>query len=60
MQKAEELAREAGYKRVRVDTNKINIPMQKMFAKLEYKYAGDIKFKRKPSYMDFVCYEKDM
>jgi GNAT superfamily N-acetyltransferase len=60
MHKAEDLAREAGYKSVRVDTNKINMPMQKMFNKLEYKYAGDIKLKGKPSHMDFVCYHKLM
>lgn len=57
---AETLAREAGYKYVRVDTNKINIPMQKMFAKLEYQYAGDIKLKMKPAHMTFVCYQKIM
>lgn len=60
MHMAEHLAREAGYKSVRVDTNKINIPMQKMFTKLEYHYAGQIKLKGKPETMDFVCYHKQL
>jgi GNAT superfamily N-acetyltransferase len=58
MQMAEYLAREAGYKSVRVDTNKINMPMQKMFAKLEYRYVGELSFNSKPPDMRFVCYEK--
>ena len=58
MQMADELAREAGFKYVRVDTNKINIPMQKMFTKQEFVYCGDIKLKAKPPSMTFVCYQK--
>lgn len=58
---AEKLAREAGYKYVRIDTNVRNIPMQKMFEKLNYEFAGEISFKNKPviyEKMMFKCYQK--
>ena len=62
MQTAEVLAREAGYRFVRVDTNVKNIAMQNLFAKLNYVYAGpDISFKNKPAIYDnmrFKCYQK--
>lgn len=59
---AEKLAKEKGYKYVRVDTNEKNIPMQKLFEKLQYNYTGKISFKKEPMeiYKDlvFFCYEK--
>lgn len=60
---AEDLARQAGYKYVRIDTNVRNIPMQKMFEKLNYEFAGEISFKNKPviyEKMMFKCYQKVM
>ena len=65
MQIAEALAKEAGYKYVRVDTNSMNIAMQNLFVKLGYQYCGpDFKFKEKPPVngveMTFKCYQKIM
>ena len=61
MQTAEQLARDSGYKYVRVDTNVRNIPMQKMFEKLGYEFSGEISFRNKPviyEKMMFKCYQK--
>lgn len=58
---AEDLAREAGYKYVRIDTNVKNVPMQNLFSKLNYEFAGEISFKNKPviyEKMMFKCYQK--
>eukprot|EP01032_Pedospumella_encystans_P008513 gene8513-10098_t len=61
MIKAEELAREAGYKYVRVDTNIKNLVMQGLFKSLGYEYGGEVCFKNKPiiyEKMRFPCYQK--
>ena len=56
--KGDELARERGYDRVRVDTNKVNGPMNATILKAGYKYAGEINLSSKPKDMRFNCYEK--
>lgn len=56
--KGDELARERGYDRVRVDTNKLNVPMNKTIVGAGYKYAGEISLNSKPKDMRFNTYEK--
>lgn len=61
MIKSEELARAAGYKYVRVDTNIRNLAMQGLFKSLGYEYGGEVCFKNKPAIYDnmkFPCYQK--
>ena len=61
MVKAEELARKAGYKYLRVDTNIRNLAMQGLFKSLGYEYGGEVSFKNKPAIyekMRFPCYQK--
>lgn len=63
MIKAEELAREEGYKFVRVDTNNHNLAMQGLFKSLGYVFGGEVVFKHKPAKfgkMFFHCYQKTM
>ncbi len=63
MSLSEEIARERGYKYVRVDTNKVNARMNSLFLKLDYKYVGEITFKDKEKEvpgMRFTCYEKNI
>ena len=43
---------------LRVDTNAINIPMQKVIESLGYTYFGEVCFKFKGPDMKFKCYEK--
>jgi GNAT superfamily N-acetyltransferase len=43
MRKAEEIARERGYKSVRVDTNSQNAPMHHIFNSEGYTFLGDLK-----------------
>ena len=56
--KGDELARERGYDRVRVDTNKLNVPMNKTIQAAGYVYAGEISLNSKPKDMRFNTYEK--
>ena len=56
--KGDELARERGYDRVRVDTNSLNVPMNKTIQAHGYKYAGEISLNSKPKDMRFNTYEK--
>lgn len=55
---AEVLAKERGYRAVRVDTNVINAPMRHVFEKLGYTHMGDVPFSFKPPEMRFCCFEK--
>lgn len=57
---AEEIAKERGYKLVRVDTNVINTRMNHIFCKLGYKLFGNVSFSSKPPEMRFNCYEKEI
>jgi thiamine pyrophosphokinase len=57
---ADILAKERGYDRVRVDTNKLNTPMQNVMLKAGYVYAGEISLNSKPKDMRFFCFEKMM
>lgn len=54
----EVLARERGYKEVRVDTNSINAAMNGVFKKMGYQFAGTTGLQGKPSHMVFNCYNK--
>jgi GNAT superfamily N-acetyltransferase len=59
--KAEEVARESDLNRIRIDTNMINLRMQRVCEKLEYILKGEISFKHKPEIygkMKFKVYEK--
>ena len=56
--KADELAAERGYNRVRVDTNKVNEPMNLTIKKSGFMFAGEINLSTKPKEMRFNCYEK--
>jgi ribosomal protein S18 acetylase RimI-like enzyme len=44
---------------LRIDTNKENIPAQKLFIKLGYVFAGEIGLAFRPG-MRFVCFEKKL
>ncbi len=57
MLKAEEVARELGITRLRVDTNTHNLATQRLFPKLGYVYAGEISLDFREG-MRFLCYEK--
>lgn len=56
--KAEELAKERGYSRVRVDTNKLNGPMNATIVKAGFSHSGEINLSTKPKEMRFNTYEK--
>ena len=60
MQQAETLSKENGYDRVRVDTNEMNAPMNKLFESLQFKYWGKINLNSKPKETFFNCYEKKL
>ena len=55
---SEVLARKRGYDRVRVDTNKVNGPMNSTIQNAGFKLAGEINLSTKPKDMKFNCYEK--
>lgn len=55
---SDRVAKEKNLKIVRVDTNAINLPMQRVIEKLGYTYFGEVSFKSKPADMKFKCYEK--
>lgn len=57
LQKAEQLALESGYDRIRIDTNKVNIVMQKVVTRNLFTFAGEIGLAGRPG-LTFVCYEK--
>lgn len=58
MLQAETLAKELGYPYVRVDTNAINLRMQRVFERLGYESHGIVSFPSKPKDMRFKCYQK--
>jgi RimJ/RimL family protein N-acetyltransferase len=57
MVQAETVARERGLKVLRVDTNAQNQVTQRLFPKLGYVLAGEIKLGFRPG-LSFLCYEK--
>lgn len=61
MQLAEKIAKESGYRYVRVDTNVINARMNHVFVKMGYELFGNVSFAAKGeiySDMRFNCYQK--
>lgn len=60
LSKAESLAKERGLKYIRVDTNKENGSMRRIFEELNYVYAGEISLPGKPPGMRFACYHKEI
>jgi GNAT superfamily N-acetyltransferase len=59
MQHAEAVARERGIQQLRVDTNSQNQPMQQLFVKLGYQFAGEIGLATRPG-LRFFCYGKTL
>jgi ribosomal protein S18 acetylase RimI-like enzyme len=57
MQQAEAEARRQGLRALRVDTNSENAATQRLFPKLGYRFAGEIKLAFRPG-LRFFCYEK--
>jgi ribosomal protein S18 acetylase RimI-like enzyme len=57
MLQAETVARVRGVKVLRVDTNAQNQATQRLFPKLGYALAGEIKLRFRPG-LSFLCYEK--
>jgi ribosomal protein S18 acetylase RimI-like enzyme len=57
MQRAEDEARRQGLRVLRVDTNSENAATQRLFPKLGYRFAGEIKLAFRPG-LRFFCYEK--
>ena len=56
--KAEELAKERGYKNIRIDTNAKNEGTNTLFPKLGYQFLGHLTLASKPPDMKFNAYEK--
>jgi ribosomal protein S18 acetylase RimI-like enzyme len=59
MQHAEFIARERGIQFLRVDTNSENKPMQQLFRKLGYTFAGEISLAGREG-LRFHCYGKSL
>jgi len=59
MQAAEDEARRLGLRVLRVDTNSENAATQRLFPKLGYRFAGEIKLAFRPG-LRFFCYEKQV
>jgi ribosomal protein S18 acetylase RimI-like enzyme len=59
MQRAEDEARRQGLRVLRVDTNSENTATQRLFPKLGYRFAGEIKLAFRPG-LRFFCYEKQL
>lgn len=57
MQQAEKQARAQGLRTLRVDTNSENAATQRLFPKLDYRFAGEIGLAFRPG-LRFFCYEK--
>jgi ribosomal protein S18 acetylase RimI-like enzyme len=57
LQQAEHEARALGLRTLRVDTNSENAATQRLFPKLGYRFAGEIKLAFRPG-LRFFCYEK--
>ena len=58
IKKAEELAKDRGYKSVRIDTNAMNRATNILFPKLGYQFLGHLSLASKPPDMKFNAYEK--
>jgi ribosomal protein S18 acetylase RimI-like enzyme len=56
---AEREARALGLRTLRVDTNSENTATQRLFPKLGYRFAGEIKLAFRPG-LRFFCYEKQL
>jgi ribosomal protein S18 acetylase RimI-like enzyme len=56
---AEAEARRLGLRTLRVDTNSENAATQRLFPKLGYRFAGEIKLAFRPG-LRFFCYEKQL
>lgn len=56
---AEYEARALGLRTLRVDTNSENTATQRLFPKLGYRFAGEIKLAFRPG-LRFFCYEKQL
>ena len=56
---AEHEARALGLRTLRVDTNSENTATQRLFPKLGYRFAGEIKLAFRPG-LRFFCYEKQL
>lgn len=56
---AEDEARTLGLRTLRVDTNSENMATQRLFPKLGYRFAGEIKLAFRPG-LRFFCYEKQL
>jgi len=59
LQQAEHEARVLGLRTLRVDTNSENAATQRLFPKLGYRFAGEIKLAFRPG-LRFFCYEKQL
>ncbi|MGI4741779.1 MAG: GNAT family N-acetyltransferase [Janthinobacterium lividum] len=59
LQQAEHEARALGLRTLRVDTNSENAATQRLFPKLGYRFAGEIKLAFRPG-LRFFCYEKQL
>lgn len=57
LQQAAHEARALGLRTLRVDTNSENAATQRLFPKLGYRFAGEIKLAFRPG-LRFFCYEK--
>ena len=57
MQRAEHAARAQGLRVVRADTSSQNVAMQRLFATLDYRFAGEIALTAREG-LRFFCYEK--
>jgi len=57
MQQAEAEARRQSLRVLRVDTNSENVATQRLFPKLGYRFAGEIRLAFRPG-LRFFCYEK--
>jgi ribosomal protein S18 acetylase RimI-like enzyme len=57
LQQAEHEARALGLRTLRADTNSENAATQRLFPKIGYRFAGEIKLAFRPG-LRFFCYEK--
>ena len=59
LRQAEHEASQLGLRTLRVDTNSENVATQRLFPKLGYRFAGEIKLAFRPG-LRFFCYEKQL
>ncbi|WP_201714894.1 GNAT family N-acetyltransferase [Rossellomorea arthrocnemi] len=59
MEKCEELAREKGYRSIRLDAYSRNTGANYLYEKMGYEYRGSVHFTSKPGgHQEYRCYEK--